>query len=93
MKTGETMRTIWSWVPVLAAVTGVILVTSGPAGTAWGAPTASGNGAVVITRAAQQTVTDHTLSGDETSVSCLTASLCVAVGSQRRCTLGFRTAS
>jgi len=83
MKTGETMKTIWRWVPVLAAVTGVILVTSGPAGTAWAAArAASGNGAAVITRAAQQTVTDHMLSGDETSVSCLTASRCVAVGSQ-----------
>jgi hypothetical protein len=83
MKTGETMKTIWSWVPVLAAVTGVILVTSGPAGTARAAArTASGNGAAVITRTAQQTMTDHTISGDETSVSCLTASRCVAVGSR-----------
>jgi hypothetical protein len=83
MKDGETMRTIWSWVPVLAAVTGVILVSSGPTGTARAAArTATANGAVVITRTAQQTVTDHTISGDETSVSCLTASRCVAVGSQ-----------
>ncbi len=83
MKDGETMRTIWSWVPVLAAVAGVILVSSGPAGTAGAAArTATANGAVVITRTAQQTVTDHTISGDETSVSCLTASRCVAVGSR-----------
>ena len=77
------MRRIWSWVPVLAAVAGVILATSGTAGTAWaGARAASGNGAVVSTRDSQQTVTDHNLSGDETAVSCLTASLCVAVGSR-----------
>jgi hypothetical protein len=77
------MRTIWSWVPVLAAVTGVVLVTSGPAGSARAAGRhASGHGAAVITRTAQPTVTDHTISGDETSVSCLTASRCVAVGSQ-----------
>jgi hypothetical protein len=77
------MRTIWSSTPVLAAVAGVILVTSGAAGNAWAAGrTASGRGARVITQAAQQTVTDHSVSGYETSVSCLTASLCVAVGSQ-----------
>lgn len=77
------VKTIWIWLPVLAAVTGVVLVISGPAGGAWAAARpASGSGARVITRAAQRTVTDRNLSGDETSVSCLTASLCVAVGSQ-----------
>src|SRR5262245_3562533 len=76
------MRTIWSWMRVLAAVTGVIVVTSGAAGAALaaGRPT-SGHGAVVTTRAAQQTVTNHVLSEDVISVSCLTASRCVAVGS------------
>jgi hypothetical protein len=75
------MRTSWSWVPVLAAVTGVVMVTSGPAGTAWAARPASGSGAVVTTRAAQQTVTNHVLSATVISVSCLTASRCVTVGS------------
>jgi hypothetical protein len=83
MREGETVKTVWSWMPVLAAATGVILVTSGAPGTAWSAArTASGNGARVITQDPQQTVTDHSVSGYETSVSCLTASLCVAVGSQ-----------
>jgi hypothetical protein len=78
------MRTIWSWLPLLAAVTGVILVSSGPAGGAWAAAAhpASGSGTHVIAQAAQRAVTDHNLPGDETSVSCLTASLCVAVGSE-----------
>ena len=77
------MKTVRGWMLVLAAVTGVILVTSGASGTAWSAArTASGNGRHVITQNAQQTVTDHTVSGYETSVSCLTASLCVAAGSQ-----------
>ena len=81
--TGETMRTICSWMPVLAAVTGVILVTSGPAGTAIAAAhPARGHGAAVIPRTVEQTVTDQIISGDETSVSCLTASLCVTVGSR-----------
>jgi hypothetical protein len=81
-KTGDTVKKIWGWVPILAVVTGVILVTPGPPGTARAAAsTASGYGAAVITRTAQQTVTDHTISGVETSVSCLTASRCVAVGS------------
>jgi hypothetical protein len=83
MKARKTMRRIWSWGPVVAAVAGVILVTSGTAGTAWaGARPVSGNGAVAIASDARQTVTDHNLSGDETAVSCLTALLCVAVGSQ-----------
>ena len=77
------MRTILSWVAVLAAVAGAILVTSGPAGAAGAAARpARGNAAVVATRAAQQTVTNYSLSGNETAVSCLTASLCVAVGSR-----------
>ena len=76
------MKLTWRWLPVLAAVTGVVLVSSGPAGGAWAASPTSGTGAAIATRAAQQTVTDHTLSGDETSVSCLTDSLCVAVGSE-----------
>jgi hypothetical protein len=77
------MRTIWSWMRVLAAVTGVIVVTSGAAGTARAAARpASGHGAVVTTRAAQQTVANHMLSTAVISVSCLTASRCVAVGSQ-----------
>jgi hypothetical protein len=77
------MRTIWRWAPVLAAVAGVILVTSGSAGSAGAAVgTGGGSGSVAITQPAQQTVTDHKLSSVATSVSCLTASLCVAVGSQ-----------
>jgi len=77
------MRTIWSCVRVLAAVTGVIVVTSGAAGTAWAAAgPADGNDVVVTARAAQQTVTNHVLSTSVISVSCLTASRCVAVGSQ-----------
>jgi hypothetical protein len=47
-----------------------------------GARPVSGTDAVVITRDSQRTLTDHNLSGDETAVSCLTASLCVAVGSR-----------
>jgi hypothetical protein len=83
MNEGETMRRLWSWVPVLAAVTGVVLVTSGQAGTAWAAGhPASRSGGGVTTRAARQTVTNHVLSAAVISVSCLTASRCVAVGSQ-----------
>ena len=82
------MRTIWSRMPALAAVTGVIMVTSGLAGTAWSASAASTTSttsrheAAVITRTAEQMATDHNLAGNETSVSCLSASRCVAVGSR-----------
>lgn len=57
------MRSIWTRVPVLAAIAGVILITASPAG------------------AAQPTVTDNVIAGNETAVSCPTPSLCVAVGS------------
>jgi hypothetical protein len=77
------MKTIWSPVPVLAAVAAVVLITSGSAGTASaGVGTAGGSRARVIAQTAQPTVTNHNLSSLETSVSCLTASLCVAVGAQ-----------
>jgi hypothetical protein len=46
-------------------------------------PPAGGNGEVIITYQPVLAVTSHTLSGHETSVSCLTASRCVAVGSWR----------
>jgi hypothetical protein len=43
-------------------------------------PRADGDGEVIITYA--EVLTSHNLSGHETSVSCLSASLCVAVGSR-----------
>jgi hypothetical protein len=76
------MKTTWSWLPVVTAVSCIILVTAGPAGTAGAAAGAGSGTSGVVLRAALQTVTDHSVSGNETAVSCLTASLCVAVGSQ-----------
>ena len=47
-------------------------------------PPPGGNGEVIITYQPVLSVTSHSLSGHETAVSCLTASRCVAVGSQGR---------
>jgi hypothetical protein len=45
-------------------------------------PPPGGNGEVIITYQPVLSVTNHSLSGQETAVSCLTASRCVAVGSR-----------
>jgi hypothetical protein len=79
------MRSIWKPASVLAAFTGAILISCGPAGAAWSATgVAGGNGTAPRTEAAQQTGTNNVVSGNLTAVSCLTPSRCVAVGSQTR---------
>jgi hypothetical protein len=62
------------WAPPIVAVPAVLLAGAGPAG-------AAGRAAQATTTLA---VTNHLISGTETSVSCLTLTRCVAVGSGSR---------